>query len=557
MVTRRQLLRTGGTAVLKISGAIALAACGETQVVTKEVPVEKVVVREIEVEKIVTQQVEKVVTQEVERVVRQEVPVERVVEVQKVVEVPVEVEEIVIQEVEKTVEVEKIVEFEAMPVRPTAVLRLANDHSSGARGATMNWALETFHQQFPHIAIKLEPPSHLYAETFSILIEAGAQPELALLDGGFLNTWVHRGGFARIDGALKKHPDWDPSKWYAPPDEMSVGQFDDDRAARPSPHTTGYEGIMFGLPFQGNINGAVYNLTLLEAKGVPMPVEGSYHLERDAQDLFAQTTDAETGTYGLRMHPNAWLIWGSWARAMQKTGNHMYRAPDQLHWDIFNDGGDSGFQLAVDTIRSGTAMPLDQIASVAGDAGNPFAAGKQARHWTGGGVGDSIRHIEDQFSWGLGPVEEGDRGPFPHHFTNQGHYCTATAEKNGLIEECTEVLLFFAGDLVQGRIAIDRGSLPMLKTVVESDEFKAGPPDNHGYYKTWMDKTDHHHWQMGHPNWWEWYESFRAADPPFIGDMSIEEGMQHIINTSDRVLENTKEEYDSWKAWIDALPPVS
>ena len=70
-----------------------------------------------------------------------------------------------------------------------------------------------------------------------------------------------------------------------------------------------------------------------------------------------------------------------------------------------------------------------------------------------------------------------------------------------------------------------------------------------------MDKTDHHHWQNGHPNWWEWYESFRAATPPFIGDMSIEEGMQHIIDTSDRVLENTKEEYDEWKAWIDALPP--
>ena len=555
MVTRRQLLRTGGTAVLKISGAIALAACGGTQVVTKEVPVEKVVVQEIEVEKIVTQQVEKVVTQEVERVVRQEVPVERVVEVQKVVEVPVEVEKIVIQEVEKTVEVEKIVEVEAMPVRPTAVLRLANDHSSGARGATMNWALDKFYQQFPHIAIKFEPPKPLYAETFSILIEAGAQPELALLDGGFLSTWVHRGGFARIDGALDKHPDWDPTKWYAPPDEMSVGQFDDDRAARPAPHTMGYKGIMFGLPYQGNINGAVYNFTLLEDKGVPMPVEGSFHLEHHAQDLFAQTTDPETGTYGLRMHPNAWLIWGSWSRAMQNSGNHMYRAPDQLHWDIFNDGGDRGFELAVDTIRSGVAIPLDQIASVAGEFGDPFAAGKQARHWTGGGVGNSITHIKDHFSWGLGPVEEGDRGPFPHHFTNQGQYCTATAEKNGLIEECTEVLLFFAGDLVQGRIAIDRGSLPMVKSVVDSDEFKAGPPENHGYYKTWMDKTDHHHWQNGHPNWWEWYESFRAADPPFIGDMSIEEGMQHIIDTSDRVLENTKEEYDSWKVWIEALPP--
>ena len=300
MVTRRQMLRIGGSAALGISGAVALAACGETQVVTREVPVDRVVVKEVEVEKIVTQQVEKIVTQEVERVVRQEVPVEKIVEVQKVVEVPVEkiVEKVVTREVEKVVEVEKIVEVEAMPVRQTAVLRLANDHSSGARGAAMSWALEKFAQQFPHIGIKFEPQDHLYIDSFSINIAAGSQPELALLDGGFFNTWVHRGGFARIDGALAKHPDWDPSKWYSPPDEMTVGQFDDDRAARPAPHTTGYEGAQFGMPYQGNINGKVFNFTMLEEKGIPMPVEGSFHLEREAWDLFMQASDEETGTYG-------------------------------------------------------------------------------------------------------------------------------------------------------------------------------------------------------------------------------------------------------------------
>ena len=546
----------GGTAALGISGAVALAACGETQVVTKEVPVEKVVVKEVEVEKIVTQQVEKVVTQEVEKVVEREVPVEKVVEVQKVVEVPVEkvVEKVVTKEVQKVVE--KVVQVEKMAERPRAVIRLANDHSSGPRGAAMNWALEKFHQQFPHIAIKFEPQDHLYVDSFSIHIAAGTQAELALLDGGFFNTWVHRGGFARIDGFLNKHPDWDPTKWYAPPDEMSVGQYDDDRAARPAPHTTGYEGVMFGMPYQGNINGNVYNFALLEEKGIPMPVEGSFHLEREAWDLFAQATDPDAGTFGLQMSSNAWIVWGSWARAMQSSGNHMYRAPDQLHWDLFNDGGGRGFELGINTIAEGLAPAFDDVKRVAGEFGDPFSAGNLARHWTGGGVGHYVTRIKDRFSWGLGPVEEGDRGPYPHHFTNQGQYCTSSAERNGLVEECTETLLFFAGEQVQGRIAIDRGSLPMLKTVIESDEFKAGPPENHGYYKTLMDKTDHHHWQMGHPNWWEWYESFRASNKAFILEESVEEGMQRVINTSDRVLGDTKEEYDTWQAWIEALPPA-
>ena len=101
-ITRRRVL-IGATGAIS---AIALAACGEAepQIVTKEVPVERVVVKEVPVEKIVTQQVERIVTQEVVNVVREEVPVEKIVEVKQVVEVPVEkvVEKVVTKEVEKS-----------------------------------------------------------------------------------------------------------------------------------------------------------------------------------------------------------------------------------------------------------------------------------------------------------------------------------------------------------------------------------------------------------------------------------------------------------------------
>ena len=122
-----------------------------------------------------------------------------------------------------------------------------------------------------------------------------------------------------------------------------------------------------------------------------MPVEGSYHLEREAWDLFKQASDPEADTYGLRMSGNAWIVWGSWARALQNSGNHMYRAPDQLHWDIFNDGGHRGFAYAVNSILEGVAPEFDQVQSVAGEFGDPFSAGKMATYWTGGGVGGRFR----------------------------------------------------------------------------------------------------------------------------------------------------------------------
>ena len=107
-MTRRHLLRGAALGAFGAAGAAVLAACGETQVVTKEV------IKEVQVETVVTKEVikevpvEKIVTQEVIK----EVPVERLVttEVVKEVDVVREVEKIVTQ----IVEVEKIVTEEVM-----------------------------------------------------------------------------------------------------------------------------------------------------------------------------------------------------------------------------------------------------------------------------------------------------------------------------------------------------------------------------------------------------------------------------------------------------------
>ena len=525
-ISRRQLFRTSSYWGLGTVGSAVFAACNGAKPVAEKVPVEKSVLGVQTPEALVGKRETQVPVEPVEKVTAR-----------IFIEPPV---------------VEKVVQ--AVPQRVTVVIRLANDHSSGSRGDSMKWALEKFAAEKPHISIRFEPQNHDYREPFSLHAAAGTSADVAMLDGGFFNSWVHRGGFTAISEALTTFEAWNPSRWYAPPDEMSVGQFDDDRFSHKSPHATGYQGVMFGMPYQGNINGAIYNFTLMEEKGIPAPIEGKHHLENEAWDLFRKGTDPEAGTYGLQMHPNPWIVWASWARGTQTSGNHMYRAPDQLTWDLFNDGGDRGFELAIRTLRNEqVAVPLDEIKTVAGAFSDPFSAGKQVRHWTSGGLGDLTRDVGSRFEWGLGPMEEGDNGPHPHHFTNQGHYCMAEATTNGVVEECTETLLFLAGERVQGRIATDRGSLPMLKTVVASDEFKAGPPANHGYYKTWMDKEDHHHWQNGHPGWWEWYEAFRAADSAFAGDVSADEGMSRVIDTSDRALKNSYEDYVRWRNWVEAL----
>ena len=131
---RRQILR--GIALLGGgAGIAALAGCGETQIVEREVV--KVVEKEVPVEKIVTQIVEKQVAVEVEKVVTQ------VVEVEK--------EKIVEKILEKIV----TVEVEAPKIRAAEISLWMQEWKDGV--AAMDNAIEGFHKQFPHYTVEMTP----------------------------------------------------------------------------------------------------------------------------------------------------------------------------------------------------------------------------------------------------------------------------------------------------------------------------------------------------------------------------------------------------------------
>ena len=145
-LSRRRLLRLG---LMGGVGIAALAGCGETQVVEREVVT--VVTREVPVERIVTQVVEK--------------------------QVPVEVEKVVIREVEKVVVQEKIVVqekvvtkiVEAMPAKPKTINLTTWWYPlwagvTGQEPASANptqwdyayWVIDQFKPLAPHVNIKVE-----------------------------------------------------------------------------------------------------------------------------------------------------------------------------------------------------------------------------------------------------------------------------------------------------------------------------------------------------------------------------------------------------------------
>ena len=513
LVSRRRALRSAVVGVTGVAGAAALAACGETQVVT------------------------------VEKIVEKEVPVDRVVE--KIVTREVQVEKIVVQE--------KIVEVEATPQAVTAIVRVAHDHTSGPRGSAMQWALQRFAVEYPHIPIKFEPQGGDYQEAFGIQIAAGTQSEVALLDGGFVNQWVQAGGFTQINEETRKHPDWDPTRWWFSPDEYTVNFHN----TMPAPTNKPITGPQFGMTYQGACTGLTMNYTMAEAKGIPEPSEGSFGLTTDFVENAKKATDPETGDWGKWMHVHPALTWGGWLFGLSDNGTNHFRSADGLHLECFDDGGDKGYRLAIDSIHKDkyAFLPSD-AGNFSGEFGDPFSAGKVLYGWHNGGVGGTVTRVGDRFHWGLVVPPEGPRGQIPGSYIGQPHMVTNAAGNAGSTEQAVEWMLFMAGPVVQERIAIDRGSTPVLKEIFDGAAINAGSPDNYGtlHVKLMAERDDQRNWQGAHPHWWEWAAWWGAADPGFAGEETADESMARMIEVSDKVLTRTKDDYDAYEAHIKSLP---
>ncbi len=314
-MSRRHVLRGAAVGAAGVTGAAVLAACGEAeapQIITQEVPVEKTVIKEVPVERIVRETEIK------------EVPVERIVTQEKIVtqrvEVPVE------RVVTRTVTVEKIVE--AAPQTRTVKIEHATDHSSGPRGAAMQWAIEQFAVQRPDIKVKFIPQDHIYYEKIAIEAVAGTLSETNLLNGVSFQQFAGAGIWLEIDDILAKKAEYDPENYYFQPDIYS-----DNRDQSFPYDSTRLQGPLYGLPYQGAIGGMAYNVTMFDAAGANHPEEGWRY--SDLLEEMRKLRDPEAGVYGIRatrseqfqVFPQMYGYNNGQARVMGPDGHQIWGRP--------------------------------------------------------------------------------------------------------------------------------------------------------------------------------------------------------------------------------------
>ncbi len=444
-LTRRNLLRTAGTGALGAAGAVALAACGEARVV--------------EVEKVVTQIVE------TERVVEKEVPVT----------------------------VERVVTAEAMPQMGQVSVRFATDHTSGPRGNAMKWGMERFAGQFPNILVDIEVIGGDYFDSVNLQLAAGSMAEAILFEGNLFQAHYAAGFFPDItDQVSKLGFDLDdywvlPTGWL--PWEGALYQAN---------------GRLHGLPFQGGMNGIVYNIELFESNGVGQPAED--WTWDDAMEASRALTDADNDQYGMWAPTSDQFGWGPmmWSNGVEywfsEDGKASFDQPEAIE----------ALKWTYDTMHTENVAFTQEVRQrVAGEFGDPFSAGKVGI-WPGGRVystGFGIPRIKDRFRWSVGPMYAApSTGHARHGWNDQPHIVTIAAERLGNLEQTVQLVTYLAGPEYQTRVGIDRGHFPVFKTVADSPELLAAPPEGMSWLKTYATTPE-----PRTPGYFPYWDEFRGA----------------------------------------------
>ena len=184
-ITRRRFVSLATAGGLGALGILALAGCGEAQVVT-ETKIERVTV-EVPVEKVVTQIVEK----------------------EKVVEKPVEkvVEKIVTQIVEKEKIVEKVVTAAAPKVKEYTVTMWAFPLSDNDSGKLWQPLGRLFSAAYPGLKAEVEiVPWSGRREKMLLAAAAKTGPDTAYLNNDMVHPFTKKGAIVPLEDYIKKVP---------------------------------------------------------------------------------------------------------------------------------------------------------------------------------------------------------------------------------------------------------------------------------------------------------------------------------------------------------------
>ena len=447
------------------SAVAVLAACGETQVITKEVPVE--VIKEVPVEKIVTQMVE------VEKIVTKEVMVEAPPQVQAV------------------------------------TLEISTDWAAGIRRKTYEFLAEEFPKQHPHVTVN---PLFLTGEGSTAVGYAGLVTNLLVAGSGpdvMAETW------------------WNADKYMLDlgPHFQRLGMAKEDFWWNDD-YLVDAAGVIRGLPLGVYVGGMVANTMLTEGAGATLP-DKDYDFNQLAE-LGKQLRNEDTGIWGLERQTGPWNQ-GWTERLASEGAKWYDPESETSNLSISTvEGGDAVKSFSDwwglawrDNISPTTEQTQAAMASPAagGATGLLFWAGLAAISgfaFNQGGVWKENlgERGEMHVFWTPQSVYSGRRG---FHLEVNNIVVNQASERRGHAEDAANLALFWHSDTMAAFHAEFQPILPARRDMWSDPHITglasgmdifpelATEAEQIGQWReTWVRGTH------SHPNWQEWFSAIRA-----------------------------------------------
>ena len=403
---------------------------------------------------------------------------------------------------------------ESAPSAEVTEVRFATDWVEGARGATIETAMKDFPEEHPEISVVLEPIGGDYFDRLQIQFSGGTVADVILFEGVLAPDYIAEGLLADLAPTLESMT-IDMSKWRPGAVDIFL-----------------QEGKVYALPFQLTPAIWVYNKTMFMEKGVPEP--------DDTWD-WAKALEA---AQALTDAPNTY---GYWARVDMNHGyGSMGLSNSDTHWvsDDFTQTmfGEPGFAEAIhwiiDSVHEYQVSPLPAEVEGLLTAGvsNLFVTGKIAMNpVNAGSVGSFTRDIGDRFEWDIMPTPKAPQTSRGGGLWNdQPHVVTANAIERNVLAQATELVLYLAGDEVQGNIAKDRGSCPTVAAIQESDIYLAPPPNN---MQVVIDELKQEVGPKYFPRFLEWYNAVnKEFELGLIGERSAEDTIEAMVTEGNKIL---------------------
>ena len=293
------------------------------------------------------------------------------------------------------------------------------------------------------------------------------------------------------------------------------------------------DGTLYGLPYEihpGNPALVVFNVDMLEAKGLPLPTD-DWDISQYA-DLAAEATDAENGVFGTNYLPGNYYDFQSLVRAY--GGDIMDEERKQLLFNTDELNREAAAWITSLRVDRGAAPLRDEVEGLS-FASQLFATQVTGSYSVNGfatEIGDSFRH-----DWALFPKgPTGLRGYTA--FTSNYSCSTDTASP----EHAVDLLVYLTSTEAGTWSALEQGTGQpnARRSVWENEDLLA---QSHPIFRRVLDMYNTEDIPGPFPmpynlRFQELQDNWANTSPDvFYGDVPFEEGMQTVQDAMQEILD--------------------